>query len=408
MPRCPDAVKKELLSMNKRDLTVDFIISKVAKTTKSGKDPNTGKRTFKVTPPAWDLQSTCSLKAGEYINTEDIETTLGSILYNKLLIEGTIESVIPGHFFNEVSTKKAVDKIVRWVSNAIMEEKIPINPNVVNFIQAFEFYGLMLCSALSASFTPGIFSVDDRVRAKRDELFAKYNNDPSVTEAAHIEDELVKYAKSLLKDDPGMALFDSGSRGSFDDNYKMMSIMAGPVKNPATGKYDVIKSNYIDGVERKDLPALANTIVNAAFPRAVGTAEGGYLTKQFYAVYQSMSIDEPGSDCGSKGYLPVFITPQNYNDFVYQYAVEKGKLVLMTGDNASQFYNRVVMLRSPIGCLAPKICNKCMGERYYKLDIKNAGLTTARLPNSILNASLKSFHNTKVHLVKVDPNRLLV
>lgn len=408
MPRCPDTVKKELIAMNKRDLTVDFIVSKVAKTTKSVRDPKTGKRSFEVQPPEWNMQSTCSLKAGEYINTEDIETTLGSILYNKLLIEGTIESIVPGHFFNEVSTKKAVDKIVGWISNAIMEEKIPINPNVVGFIQAFEFYGLMLCSALSASFTPGIFSVNEKVRQKRDELFAKYGNNPTVTEAAHIEDELVKYAQSLLKDDPGMMLFDSGSRGSFDDNYKMMSIMAGPVKNPATGNYDVIKSNYIDGVEKKDLPALANTIVNAAYPRAVGTAEGGYLTKQFYAVYQSMSIDEKDTDCGSKGYLSVFITPQNYKDYVYQYAVEKGKLVLMTADNASQFYNRVVFLRSPLGCLAPKVCNKCMGERYYKLDIQNAGLTTARLPNSIMNASLKSFHNTKVHLVKVDPNRLLV
>ena len=94
---------------------------------------------------------------------------------------------------------------------------------------------------------------------------------------------------------------------------------------------------------------------------------------------------------------------------MWQYAVDqRGKLILMTDDNRDQFVNRVVRMRSPIGCLSPKICNKCMGERFYMLNIQNAGLTAGRLPNSIMNAGMKAFHNTKVTLHKVDPDKLLI
>lgn len=402
-------LKKELLALKKSDLTVDFLVSKISSTTKNVKDPKTGKRGFHVEPPVWDLKATMKLEAKEYINKEPVTTTVGIFLANKLLFEDTIESIIDNHYLNEVMTADVIDGVVGKISSALLDNKLPLNPNIVKFIQAFEFYGLMLCSAVSPSFTPGVMSVNDEIREKRDELFAKYDNNPTLNETVHIEDELTKEAKRILKDDPGMTLFDSGARGSFADNYKMMNVMMGPVKNPATGNYDIIKNNLTDGIGKEDIPALANTVVNAAYPRAVGTAEGGYLTKQFYAVYQSIGMDEAGTDCGSKGYLPVFLTASNYKDYLWQYIVDaNGKLTLLDSDNYQKYINRSVKFRSPIGCLTPKICNKCMGERFYKLGIENVGLTTGRLPNSIMNSSLKSFHSTKVKLTKVDPNKLLI
>jgi hypothetical protein len=93
---------------------------------------------------------------------------------------------------------------------------------------------------------------------------------------------------------------------------------------------------------------------------------------------------------------------------MWQYAVVNGKTVLLTNENRSQFVGKKVNLRSPIGCIGAKLCNKCMGERFYKLGIKNVGLTTGRISNSIMNASLKNFHNTKVKLNAVDPDKLLI
>lgn len=408
MPTVTAVVKKELLALKKEDLTISFILSKVAKSTIGTKDAD-GNRTFKVIPPVWDMQAKLHLDAGEYTNKEAVDTTLGRFLSNKMLFEGTIDSILPNGYYNETITKKSMGKIMDRVATALMEKKVDLNPNVVQCIQAFEVYGLMLCSAVSPSMTPGLLSVDDEVRAERDKLFAKFDDHPDVLEASKIEDHLTAMAAKKLKGDPGMTLFDSGSRGSFADNYKNMSLMLGPVKDPATGHYDVVKSNFIDGLQKQDLPALGNSVVNAAYPKAISTAEGGYLTKQFYAVYQSIQLDESGSDCGSHGYLEIFLTDSNYNDYMYQYAVGPGgKLTILTADNKSQFVNRRVKLRSPIGCLSPKICNVCMGERFYILGIRNAGLTAGRVPNSIMNANMKAFHITKVQINEVDPDKLLL
>lgn len=402
-------LKSELLALKKEDLTVDFLVSKIATTTKATKDPRTGKRGFIRQKPQWDLQDTMILNPGEYINIKKEETTVGIFLVNKLLFEGTVADILDGHYVNETMTNKTFGGIMDRISIALMEDKIPLNPNVVKFIQAFEFYGLMLCSAVSPSFTPAIFTVQDEVRKERDAMFAKCNGKPNLSEAVKIEDSLVKMAKDRLKGDPGMDLFDSGARGNFDDNYKMMSIMVGPVRNPSTGKYDIVKSALTDGVHKDELTAMANTVVNAAYPRAVGTAEGGYITKQYYAVYQSIQVGEAGSDCGSKGYLPVFLTSSNFKSYTWQYIVGKdGSLTLLTNENAPKYFNQLIYLRSPIGCLSPKICNKCIGERFFKLGVENVGLTTGRLPNSIMNTSLKAFHNTKVHFSKVDPDKLLI
>lgn len=403
------ALKRELLQLKKRDLTVNYIISKISTTTKNEVDPSTGKRSFVTQPPQWNLKTNMKLEAGEYTNKEEVVTTVGIFLVNKLLFEDTISSILDNGYLNETMDAKVFDGVVSRISTALMDRKIPLNPNVVKFIQAFEFYGLMLCSATSPSFTQGIMSVQSQIRQERDALFAEHDDNPNLSEAVRIEEKLTKDAKKMLKDDPGMTLFDSGARGSFADNYKMMSIMVGPVKNPATGRFDIVKSNLTDGIQKKDIPAIANTVVNAAYPRAIGTAEGGYLTKQFYAVYQSIGMDEPGTDCHSKGYLPVFLTSANYKDYLWQYMVGKdGKLILLDSDNYKDYLNTSIKLRSPIGCLTPKLCNKCMGERFYRLGIDNVGLTTGRLPNSIMNSSLKSFHTTKVNFTKVDPDKLLI
>ena len=67
MPKVSDSIKKELLSLKKEDLTVNFLISKISTTTKNVVDPNTGKKRFDVTPPAWNLKATMQLDAHEYI-----------------------------------------------------------------------------------------------------------------------------------------------------------------------------------------------------------------------------------------------------------------------------------------------------------------------------------------------------
>ena len=57
-----------------------------------------------------------------------------------------------------------------------------------------------------------------------------------------------------------MTLYRSGARGSMGNNYKNMSIMQGPIQNPITGKYEVIKTSFMEGVEKKAISIEGNAV----------------------------------------------------------------------------------------------------------------------------------------------------
>lgn len=132
------------------------------------------------------------------------------------------------------------------------------------------------------------------------------------------------------------------------------------------------------------------------------------MTKQFYAVYQSIVVDDAGTDCGTKAYLNITLTPDNIGLFLDQYIKEGSKLVLLTDDNVDKYVNKKVQMRSPMFCISDKICNKCAGERPELIGIKNIGLTAGRVSNTMLQKRMKNWHITKVSMNRVDPTTLLL
>lgn len=127
-----------------------------------------------------------------------------------------------------------------------------------------------------------------------------------------------------------------------------------------------------------------------------------------FAAYQSIQKDAEGTDCGATTYLPVPFTDSNIDKYYYQYAVDKNKkLELITPKNRSKFINKIIPIRSPMFCKSDKICSVCAGRRYGILGIDNMGLTAGRITNTMLNASMKSFHSSKIKLHHVCIDDLL-
>ena len=141
----------------------------------------------------------------------------------------------------------------------------------------------------------------------------------------------------------------------------------------------------------------------------VGTQGSGYITKQYYAAYQSIQCDEEGTDCGTKLGLELTLTEDNIEKYYYQYIIKKnGGYECLTSENKDKYLNKKVKIRSAMFCKNDKICSVCAGKIFYMLGIKNIGLTTGRVPNTLLNAGMKNFHNAKVKFDKVDINKLLL
>lgn len=394
-----DMLKAKLLAMKPENFTVSKITELFGyHATRDGK----------ISPPLIYPNDIVNLKAGEYINKKDVKTTAGRILLNKIIIEGKIQEIIPDGYYNEIMTAKAFKKLSEMLADSLISEKITVD-QLVSFLKAFEFYGLKACPIFSPSFTEGVLKPKKEVIDERDrQLKTKDINNMTTDEIVDLEDMLVNKARIANKNDAGMTLYDSGSRGSFDNDYKNIAVMIGAMANPETGKVDLMTSNYMDGIKKEDIPMAANGVVNASYPRAVNTAVGGYLTKQFYSVFQSIMLDKKGTDCGSKFTLNFVLTEGKYKDYEFQYIVDNGKLVELNPNTKKKYIGKLIHMRTPEGCLNDKTCNCCAGNRYYYTGIVNVGLTTGRVSNTLMQKQMKKFHNQKLHHSEVDPSKLLL
>ena len=73
-------------------------------------------------------------------------------------------------------------------------------------------------------------------------------------------------AKKELAGDPGLDLYDSEARGNFG-NYKNMNIFKGATMNNMTGKYEIVRSSFMDGIQKKDIPSFGTAVVSGAYPK---------------------------------------------------------------------------------------------------------------------------------------------
>lgn len=266
-----DDDKKRLLALEQSSLSISLISKLFGKTTKK----EAGK--FVIIPPEFDTRSPFHLNAKEYINQAPVDTTVGIFLFNKLMVEGMIENIVPNGYFNEVADAKGFGKLLDLISDGLMMQKIPIEPNLVKWLKHYEFYGMKTVTIFSPSYSEGILRSNIKIAKKKNELL-KNREIKSTTDMTDIEDELVAYAKKELKYDSGMTLFNSGARGSFENDYKNMNLMLGPVSMPGEyGKFHMVTSNYIDGLQKKDIVAAGDSLVSAVYPKAVAVNNCKYL-----------------------------------------------------------------------------------------------------------------------------------
>lgn len=338
----------------------------------------------------------------------EITTTLGRLIYTKIISEGIGLDSILG-FINYQLDDDGVGKIEDLISSALKEDKITVE-QMYKFVDTRDWLGLQFHSVITTSFTPGVLRVPPEVVKLKKELLKKYekelaNGDEKISEL--VETTLVKKAREILKDDVGSDLYISGARGSYGNNYKNMYLMRGAIKNNSTGKYDIVTNSLTDGLDKKDMAAHSNSITNGAYPKAVGTKDSGYLAKELLAALQTEVLAEDGSDCGTKGYITITI-PKKTSQYDYRYIIENDKLVCLTPDIIRNYIGKSVKLRTPMYCIgvgkSKHICSKCAGEFYHKLNKPNIGLVSSRVATTCTRLNMKKFHIIliKSHKINVD------
>ena len=99
------------------------------------------------------------------------------------------------------------------------------------------------------------------------------------------------------------------------------------------------------------------------------------------------------------------VTDKNIDMIMYSYVINNdGSLTEITSENKSKFIGKTVKLRFSSMCEAKNgICNKCAGNLFYRLGIRNVGAATPQIPSRLKVLSMKLFHDDQLNFTEMDP-----
>lgn len=340
-------------------------------------------------------------------NKKPFVTTVGIWVFNKYFIEPHLFDLFK--YINKTVDKKIFKNINNKISECVLEDKLPIEA-MKDFMMKTQ-KSMPYISILAPNYTDKMLECTVIIDKKKKELLAKYKEQLDAGDAVvadKVEKELLNFALDYMGDDPSMDMFISGARGTIGNNFKNMFVMKGVIKDPdpnAKQKYKVAQSNYIDGIIPEEYALFANSLAAGPYARAKKTESGGYLEKLFLRAFQHLTLDPPGSNCGTKRYLEVELSPKNIGLWMYSYVIGPGgQLTEITSDNKDKYIGKKVKLRFSALCESKTgICNKCMGNLYYRLGYKqNAGTSLTQIPSVQKNISMKAFHDSTQQLYTMD------
>jgi hypothetical protein len=358
-------------------------------------------------PARFLTNDTFMLPKDKLYNSEVIQTTVGRYVYNLLVLMPSIIKQIG--YVNYPLTKGAIEKLESEISSLLLTDKITVQ-DMIDYIDKSQWLGYMLTLFLSSTIDLKLLEPLPEMNKLKKELSKKYEkeikkNDP-VTSTV-IENQLVKLAQEKLKDESSYELYASGAAKNLS-SFKNMAIMRGAIlDNDSEGKFTVTTDNFMDGISKENYYYFADIAVQASYGRAIETQQGGYIAKQLSAAFQTVTLGPKNSDCGTKKTIKIELNNSNSKEFMYRFVSSGGKLVCLEPSTMKEYIGKTVDLRTPMFCLNDKLCNKCIGDLFYRLGIENVGITANRIGNAIMGLSLKKFHDLSIRYKRFEINKFI-
>lgn len=380
---------QEVLAIRDEDITKEFFILWFGKdeSGKSKYEPNDSFMIKKGMTPSYK-QNTPTL------------TTIGRFIFNKFINESIFGDTFD--YFNGTNYIKFRDMI----DEALVEGYVTTDQ--------FSKYQSKICwlayapmEILVPGLSFGMMTPNAKVMARKKELFKKYEKQLAAGDIkimAAIEKELLDLAKKENAKDPSLRLFNQ-KKPSFGNNYKTMCVMVGALAdNDDPGKFHITGGNYIDGIPKDEMPYYADQLVSGIYSRSVSTQVPGAQAKEIQSALQCEKANKnPESDCHTKLYSTVTMTPNLIQTYSYKYMInDDGTYTELTPKILRTLIGKTIKVRSAIFCNDELYCAKCCGALFNKLGIENIGLTAADIAHKRMGLALKSMHDTSINVTEID------
>ena len=181
-------------------------------------------------------------------------------------------------YINETINGGSLGSIEDKLSQYLLKDIITVS-EFTTFVDKVQWLGFSTASFINTSMTTNLVIAPEKVKQRREELLMKYEKEleeGSLEAISKIEDELLTMSRKELEGLADMDIYDSGSRGSFGNNYKLTAIIRGANKNFANpSEIRISKSNLEEGIDPKELHMYGDIMTAGSAGRALGTADGG-------------------------------------------------------------------------------------------------------------------------------------
>jgi len=341
---------------------------------------------------------------------EDIETTVGRLLVNYLLLSRNFGDKIP--YINQKFTVSYIEDtyIAPMLIGKKEEEQgkkgITIS-EYTKFVDSVTYLMRINRFLVPSSTEKNVTQPEDVVEYRQkliEECKKKYGDNcmEKMDKVAEIESKLKQWLKEKLKDDP---IVDKLGHGKTLDAMRKMYTMYGHGGDffYQDGKAHVIEKSLEEGWDKDDetITILYNDIRMASYKRGAETQKGGYTAKQALRATNDIKIID--TDCGSKVTYSFKVKKDNYSKIIGRYMLVNGKLKLIeTKDDAKALIGKTVELRSPLYCkLEHHFCKICCGEKMKNYE-NGIAMMVVNAAGIILNTSMKAMHNQSLELTRLD------
>ena len=346
-----------------------------------------------------------TLRANTFHNEKDERTSAGRFLFNRLILSDPKIGSMVG-YLNMDMGGDGLGVLDGKMTDLLLVDKITV-AEFSEYMDKIQWLGFATTKFLAPSLTSDLIILPDKAKARKAELLEKHAKEiaaANVDVIGAIEKEILEVAKGELTDLPDMAIYNSGSRGSYANNYKQTAVARGIVKSISNpDRLMVSMASLEEGIPKEDISVFADVLTGGSLSRAIGTKSGGYEAKKLSASFQGVKLGPKGSDCRTKHTVKVVLDGSNAKLLNKRYIMVSGKPVMLTAENRGQFMGKLVQLRSPMYCADKQYCNICSGNLYYEMGVENVGLITNIIGTSLTTLSMKKMHDTSVKLARMNP-----
>lgn len=356
--------------------------------------------------PIFSFKDRILLKAGDVKNLkEDIETTLGNLLFNLICVIYAFDNKI-AYINKKVSLSELENQIAGLLNDTPSAEQERSKDKLyvdeyIKFVDAV-FYLTNFSQLCVWAATEKVLTAPPGIKEFKKQLLEKYKDSlTDDTTLAKIDAELVAFDAEYLKGDPGENFLLSNKSRAIVRKRKFLNFGAERGIDEKTGLVPIF-SSLEDGWEVDKFPIMMDNLRSGVFKRGAETELGGESVK--WLLRASSNIVVTADDCGTLIGEPMLVTKSNNKKLIdFSILINNETKFVSNEEESSKYIGETLMVRTPMYCKLDKTdyCKVCVGR---KLSENPTGLsmTISEYGSEFLTLFMKAMHGKQLEIVKID------